>query len=120
MRSAREAVLKEVQEMLDQVGMKPSRFAREAKVATTTLTRFIDKPDGSILSTLTLMKLRETRDRIVAARAISPDLSQLTKNAKKRALIADLLALEDDDLVAVEDAIKRAPKPLARKRDHSA
>lgn len=106
--------------MLHQVGMKPSPFAREANVATTTLTRFIDKSDGPILSTLTLMKLREARDRIVAARAGDPDLSQLTKNAKKRALIARLLALEDDDLVAVEDAIKRAPKSPARKRDHGA
>lgn len=104
--------------MLDQVGMKASPFAQAAGVATTTLTRFLSKPDAPLLSTRTLMQLRAARDRILAERGSAPDLSHLTKNAKKRALIAHLLALPDDDLVAIEDAIKGAPETPPRKRNH--
>lgn len=117
MKNARDAVLREVEQMLADVDMKASPFAREAKVATTTLTRFMSNSASPLLSTSTLVKLRETRDRLLAARRATPNLNHLTKNAKKRALIARLLAVSDDQLVAIEDAIERAPKaaPASRK-----
>jgi predicted transcriptional regulator len=116
--NARDAVVREVEQMLDQVGMKASPFAKAAGLSTTTLTRFLANPGAPVLSTSTMVRLRDARDRILAERGATPDLSNLTKNAKKRALIARLLALPDDDLAAVENAIQGIPEAPPRKRNH--
>lgn len=120
MGNARDAVVREVEQMLVDLDMKPSPFAKEAGVATTTLTRFLGNEDAPLLSTSTLVKLREARDRILAERGTAPNLSHLTKNAKKRALIARLLALPDDQVVAFENAIESTPQAPTRKPDDAA
>lgn len=46
MGNARDAVVREVEQMLAELDMKPSPFAKEAGVATTTLTRFLGNSRG--------------------------------------------------------------------------
>lgn len=101
--------------MLAEVGLKASPFAKKAGVATSTVTRFLANADAPILSTSTMVKLREARDRLLLERG-APNLDNLTKNAKKRAIIAALLAASDDQITAFEDAIKRAPQTKAARR----
>lgn len=96
--------------MLAEVGMDASPFAKAAGVSPSTVTRFLRHEDASILSTTTMMKLRAARDRLISERALPPDLKNLTKNAKKRAIIARLLAIPDDEVPALEEAIERLPK----------
>jgi predicted transcriptional regulator len=115
--NARDEVVRQVEQMLAQVGMKASPFAKVAGLSSTTLTRFLKNPHAPVLTTSTMVKLRDARDRILATRGSTAHVSQLTKNAKKRALIARLLELPDNDLVTVENAIKSIPKATARERD---
>jgi predicted transcriptional regulator len=104
-------IVQEVERMLAEVGLKPSPFAKEAGLLPSTLTRFLKNDDAPLLSTTTLMKLRQARDRLLAARgAGSLDLEQFAKNPRKRAMLAMLVKAGEDDLAAIENAIKSIPK----------
>lgn len=119
MPTARDVVILDLKRMLAEVGMRPSPFAKEAKVATTTLTRFLREPDAPLLSNTTMAKLRVAHERLLTERQSGPRLDHLTKDAKKRALIARLLAASDDQVVAIKQAIDSLPKvaPTGRKLD---
>jgi hypothetical protein len=107
-------VLDELERMIADVarfGVSPSAFAKRAKVAQTTVNRFRRDPEGQpLMKAVTLARLRAAHDAILAESAASPYLQQLTKNAKKRALIARLLTLDDAQLRAIEEAIDRIPE----------
>ncbi len=97
--------------MLMNLEMKASPFAKAAGIATTTLTRFLTNEQAPVLSTSTLVKLRETRDRLLRERKVYPNLDQLTKDPKKQAIIALVLRASDDQIVSLEKAISALTKP---------
>lgn len=107
MPNPREIVVAEIESMLADTGLTASALAREAGLATSTLTRFLAEENASLLTMRTMIKLREARAAIVARRAASPSLQDLLKQADKGALIAELLAVPEADLRAALDTVKR-------------
>ncbi len=113
MRSHRDIVVAEVRKLVAETGLTPSALAREAGLATSTLTRFLAHENAALLSTRTMMKLRETRDAILARQSAALSVQSLLTSGYNRALIAELLAMPEKELRAALDQVKRS-KPAGR------
>jgi lambda repressor-like predicted transcriptional regulator len=107
------AELKRIIASVKKHGVSATALARKAGVAQTTINRPLGNKTKHVIKEVTLERLRAAETEIIASGTASPYLQHLTKNAKKRAVIARLLTLTDDQVATIEEFIHGLPKPPA-------